>query len=704
MAGLGNTSASSLISAGASTAAKIQQYNDELQAYQWNSSAQTESDWQVYSNYLQGRIGNLNSTGNLSSASKALTLTSSLQSANRSYTSNTIQRESIGILEGTSSATDKQSAIVQMYQQAVANGDENLAQNLQQQYDTLNQQIQYDQQQAAVSYGNTVKANNIAQEQGYTDAADALSGALRELQNGFSEGGQKETTGKLASLTDSITQALGAEGIELPKGSQVSNGSVIKAALQGMVQLYGAAADIANVTEGQSDKLSQYKNDMQNLVDGKGINFGGQTFTLQGGNGTIGVDEYIANPKMLYESTTGYNSDGTPIVGLAKSAISGYALDKNGDIQPLYTGNGQTNYSIAQKDDQTKMKADLQRAGFNVTTDNGGNLIVKETTDGKNAFFQSATKDYNLSPTASYRVIPTKDGYQLLTTDNNDKKVLLNLSKDNNNNFGLYNQTAKGNQLISSFDKFNPLDNQLENSTGALKNYLANAAKTGQATSSPAFLNTVAGQFFNGNTKMAASALSGYTKQLNTVANNPVLQSPGVIPGVPLNTLPTMAAKQQEAATPKIPTIKTTDKVGPSLVLGMNLDQQVQKNKKTSDLKAAPVKAAPVANPAAKPAVGPQLSMGILNKSTPTKQATATMVQKNGGFYFYGANGAPINAAQYSQATGTGYRALLSQLASKGDKNSQVALNYVGNDYKFYQAPKALQGSLSALGASGKYI
>lgn len=75
----------------------------------------------------------------------------------------------------------------------------------------------------------------------------------------------------------------------------------------------------------------------------------------------------------------------------------------------------------------------------------------------------------------------------------------------------------------------------------------------------------------------------------------------------------------------------------------------------------------------------------------------------NGGFKFYDSAGRPINAAQYSQMVGVGYRDLLSQMAKGGDKNAQTALKYVGDDYKFGNAPQAVAGALSALGASGSY-
>jgi len=80
----------------------------------------------------------------------------------------------------------------------------------------------------------------------------------------------------------------------------------------------------------------------------------------------------------------------------------------------------------------------------------------------------------------------------------------------------------------------------------------------------------------------------------------------------------------------------------------------------------------------------------------------------NGGYNFTDAYGKPINAAEYvqlynAQGGQIGYRELLSKMAADGDKNAQVALQYVGNDAQFGNAPSQYQGALSALGASGSY-
>lgn len=79
-------------------------------------------------------------------------------------------------------------------------------------------------------------------------------------------------------------------------------------------------------------------------------------------------------------------------------------------------------------------------------------------------------------------------------------------------------------------------------------------------------------------------------------------------------------------------------------------------------------------------------------------------------FTFTDYSGKPINAAQYVQlynasnpASSLTYRQLLQQMANEGDVNAKTALDFVGDDYKFGEAPENLKNALSAVGATGTY-
>lgn len=70
---------------------------------------------------------------------------------------------------------------------------------------------------------------------------------------------------------------------------------------------------------------------------------------------------------------------------------------------------------------------------------------------------------------------------------------------------------------------------------------------------------------------------------------------------------------------------------------------------------------------------------------------------------FRDSSGRGITAFQYAQQKGIGYRQLLSQMASAGDKNAAVALKYVGDNGIFGSAPKSVASALNAVGARGNY-
>jgi hypothetical protein len=80
----------------------------------------------------------------------------------------------------------------------------------------------------------------------------------------------------------------------------------------------------------------------------------------------------------------------------------------------------------------------------------------------------------------------------------------------------------------------------------------------------------------------------------------------------------------------------------------------------------------------------------------------------NGGYNFFDAYGKPINATQYvqlynGQGGQIGIRQLLTQMANEGDRNAKLALQYVGNDGRFGNAPTSAKAALASLGFTGSY-
>jgi len=157
---IGTTNASSLVKSASSLASQLAEYQDQIHALDYANSAYTDDAFAIYQNYLTGRINTLNSTGTLANASKALTLTKTLESAMHSNISASITRENIDILTGNATNQDKYALIVRQYQRALNNGDLTLAQTLEKQAYDLNQTIQYQAQQSADAAAALARAGN----------------------------------------------------------------------------------------------------------------------------------------------------------------------------------------------------------------------------------------------------------------------------------------------------------------------------------------------------------------------------------------------------------------------------------------------------------------------------------------------------------------------------------------------------------------
>jgi hypothetical protein len=580
MPSLGNVGASALVKSAAGIATQIADYKDKMASLQWNSSAQTEADYATYSQYLDGRIKTLSSSGSLSTASKALTLTGTLQSANRSYVSNSIQRTSQAILEGNGTPTDKQNALIGFYKQAISNGDENLAQNIRSQYDTLNQQIQYQQQVATTAQAALDKANASAQAAGYSDAASMYEGVLKQLGQVIGAGGQGNLTKDLKQFVTNNAASFKALGVTLPAGSAPTDGALI----QGIMSASAAANYKASQATAVTDPIasSNYLQTAQGILDGtKQFTIGGSSMNFND------ATAFAQNPSTFFIKTTGIDASGKPTYGFAPTAVTGYQYDQQGNIQPIYATNDQTTYDALNTNDQKQTVTDLQAAGFTVKIVNG-QVQATQSTDGKNAFFNNAIGNYGFPKDAAFIVNKTGTGYQFApVNDSSTAPHLLTLSKDNTGKFGIYEQNfnpvnkSQSYNLIGQFDGFNAVQNTVTQSADRASS-LAGALQQKFGTGTPLtndYINStipdLAKQYFNGNNDLAKSAVTSFVQpiQYNTAnpksvpaagivpknaANQSIAQNTAQILGIPMigpvnNSTPAAAPKVSAPAPVKTP-------------------------------------------------------------------------------------------------------------------------------------------------------
>lgn len=164
------TTSALLRSAGA-TRKKVRQQEDALQAFIWESSAQTEDEFKAYEDYLQQR------QGDSTDPSEQLTYLSKIRTVRRTFTSNELQREQMKIMDGSGTTQSKMAAVENLYNQAVANEDYNLAQNLISQWQVLD-----------IKQQNEADAAAKASQTYYRSLASSRSANLKEAVNKLLKG------------------------------------------------------------------------------------------------------------------------------------------------------------------------------------------------------------------------------------------------------------------------------------------------------------------------------------------------------------------------------------------------------------------------------------------------------------------------------------------------------------------------------------
>jgi hypothetical protein len=135
----------------------------------------------------------------------------------------------------------------------------------------------------------------------------------------------------------------------------------------------------------------------------------------------------------------------------------------------------------------------------------------------------------------------------------------------------------------------------------------------------------------------------------------------------------------------------------------MTLGQNIYQTEQDRDFQAQQnaMNRASQASSAITPTMLSQILAGQNQQNQPAKPYYEYDATK--GYNFKDATGTPLTAFQFSQMTQTPFRKLLTDMAAKGDNNAKIALNYVGDDGGFWQAPKSVKGSLEAVGATGNY-
>ena len=296
---------SALLRSAEARRSKILQQEDALVAYEYSQSTKTYDDFLSYSNYLNER------SSKTSDISKRLSYQKNIDSAQSGYFSNEIQRQSINVVEGRGSNTDKYSKMVSLYNQALNNGNYDIAQSLNLQLDNLSVSIQ-NEQEAGQKAASTMALNSVK--------------SLKKLVEKFKNGDE------LIQLPDgTVIKPLSMLGAETKQNGTTSSESLgyFGEALRTVLALKDTveSAYVAASTQDAVDEIdSKFRGILDNTTE----------FKTAAGNLTLGeIDtayrSAIAN-NPLYSPVSSYDSQtGQQVFKLKKNQVDDFVWTRNDD-------------------------------------------------------------------------------------------------------------------------------------------------------------------------------------------------------------------------------------------------------------------------------------------------------------------------------------------------------------------------------------
>lgn len=269
-------STTALLKSAASTRKKVRQQEDALKAFMWESSAQSRADYEEYQAYLDERLKTTTDPGD------QLSYLTKQRSSRRSFVSNELQREQQSIMMGTGNTQTKLDAIQGLYEEAVANEDFNLAQNLVSQWQALSIQQQQETQAS-------IKKFQAASSKEKDNFVNSL---IKGVDNVTLPNG--DTVTPLAVIEDRFK-----ETGDIIRAARTAN-ETLEAVAASVIDQYNSAT-----TQEEVDKLEQkYGAGLENLAEELYVNLGGQKLNYQDVTNTIANDDFN-NP--LYGLKAEYN-------------------------------------------------------------------------------------------------------------------------------------------------------------------------------------------------------------------------------------------------------------------------------------------------------------------------------------------------------------------------------------------------------------
>lgn len=358
---------SALLRSASAAYAKSVTLNDDVAAQTFANSAQTADDYTTYKTYLAGRM-----TQEVD-PTKVIALQNKSMSAFTAFTSNEVQRSAINVLEGSGTLQDKQGTILDLYKKAASIGDLNLAQNLRNQYDSIDVEIQNQQKTLA----SEMATNNVK--------------SLTDLATSYLTGDDP----KQASTNPSNTQIMQLYKTQGPEAlDKLLTGPDGKTQFNMWDLIYSNVYHAAAAYQAAAQYDSSPSGAMALYDKAAGIINGTTTWNI--GGITVGTQDILdaadaaRNGQNLFVPSK--DASGNNI--LKKTNITDYvwARDQQGNYRIIQTRNelSQLVTSTADPSNPSKLtklggtiQTKLKQAGYDVIGVENGQIRVRQTTTGK---------------------------------------------------------------------------------------------------------------------------------------------------------------------------------------------------------------------------------------------------------------------------------------------------------------------------------
>lgn len=368
----GNTSASALFRSAESARTKQVTLEDDIAAFNWQSSDQTNEDYQTYRQFLETRsTSTVDPIKRISYQNKAV-------SAQRAFASNEIQRSAIDVLEGRGSLQDKQTTVLQLYKDALSNGDMNLAQNLRNQYDTIDVELQNQATAAAA------KMKSAAEDMARLQVTN-----LKDLAKKYVEGDSPEQ----ASTDPSIKQMVdlyktqGSDKINelftTADGTQFNFWDKVYYNVYKAAEALQLAANTAT-TDAQAETLY---NQAADIINGKtkydvaGVSVG-VTEILDAADAARNGQNYFQPGKDAKGNNTFIKTKITNLLWARDTAGNLRIVETRDQISPLSSKITDPNDPTKKITIEQNIKNRLAEAGYEfIGTDENGGIQIRQTTN-----------------------------------------------------------------------------------------------------------------------------------------------------------------------------------------------------------------------------------------------------------------------------------------------------------------------------------